>query len=275
MVDRPRPPLATSSHASVSVIPHQQKIGTLAILQDKLREMVNETPTSGGQSSSSGRSSASIMQPQPNYVGIGGGRRGHRERDRLKLLQVEGKSPTAVADQSLTSDKEPQTLNAKEREHIRKQREAYFGSHDQKRRMEASVPVQREDSVILPTARSQEDQSASNTIRRQDHALVSKGKNVQSRVLGGTRDKCTGQIQKSLDVNPGKYEHTGNPMVRGKEDGLKSKEKIHKGQNEGSVKQVKDGHLQTETLSRSSTFQHHAANEAGVYVHCAGHVNYL
>ena len=50
-----------------------------------------------------------------------GGLGGHRERDRLRLLEGRNKAPIA--------DGEPHVLSAEEREQVRKRREAYFMSH--------------------------------------------------------------------------------------------------------------------------------------------------
>ena len=115
------------------------------------------------QEESSGRvlgQQGSIMEARLHDMRGGGDRGGrgggHRERDRLKLLE-ERKKESSVS--------EPETLSAEERrEKVRKQREAYFVLRGQKHQTKTpSTPIERTLEEKRPENQFQARSSAGNT----------------------------------------------------------------------------------------------------------------
>ena len=193
LADTQRSPSALSSASPDTAIVHKPDRTTT---QKQHKETV---PSDHQDGSSIGQ--GSIMQAQHHTVGGGGGGGGgHRERDRLKFLEGRKRGPT---------DDEPHVLTAGEREHVRKQREAYFMSRAQQgRKKDTAEPVEQKSGGLPNTNKQQ----ASDSKAGQKSGRVSKEKHKeqtgQQKVADSERGKGRGEQSNRVDDKNPKVRHS-------------------------------------------------------------------
>ena len=150
-------------------------VSTVKQFRDQLHtmeEMVRQHHTQQGGSAGAGSIGhlGSIMQAKIHRGGGGEGGRGHRQRDREKLLEERKREPA--------TDNEPHTLTADERMLVRKRREAYFQSREQSgTNQTAALPRDEKPQEKVPAARAvkSEVETKENSANEKKHRLGGTG----------------------------------------------------------------------------------------------------